>query len=261
MLNKENTKKAEEVAAQLDSMFAAAYKLGKIYDKTRKEQHQADQRLESWEHPDAARDWHYKNDGITQREREQVRALYYANKKEWNKRIEMARAAVYKAEDKHRVARINFINYMNYFAAHLGDLIHPYWRAFVSRQGLHNVAEIINNRHPRKDSSAGACSVGIYNEGGELYENPNEPGQHLRIECHIYTGWACGITGKDSRIYQVNPGEVWHVAELPPVMTVKDYTKNKTRIEMEKKKIKKARDDLYRFAISSGLLGFVNIDD
>lgn len=260
MLNKENTKKAEQIAETMRPLFATAYKLGKIYDRTRAEQHHAERVAGSWTHPNPCEDWHYQRDGgITEQEREEVRRVYNSNKSEWHTITDQKWEEAHKAQTAHRVALINFKNYLNYMAHYLGDIIRPNWREWVERCGLSTLAEIINRKNPRKDRSAGACSVGIYDRGGELNPDKTKEGQYLRIETAIYTGWACGISGEKSRIYQTNPAEVWHCAELPPIMTASKYEKNAAKIAAKVQEIEKARDDLQQFARSCGLLGFVEI--
>lgn len=261
MLNKELQTKAEQIAETMSPLFATAYKLGKIYDRTRGEQHHAERVAGSWTHPNPCEDWHYQRDGgITEQEREEVRRVYNANKREWHTLTDQKWEEAHKAQTAHRVAYINFTNYLNYMAHYLGDIIRPNWREWVDRRGLSTLAEVINRKNPRKDHSAGACSCGLYLESHELdKDDPHKVGQFARIECNIYTGWACGISGEKSRIYQTNPAEVWHFAELPPIMTASKYEKNAAKIAAKVQEIEKARDDLQQFARSCGLLGFVEI--
>ena len=102
--------------------------------------------------------------------------------------------------------------------------------------------------------------VGLYLTNCEIDKNDaRKVGQWARIEAHIWTGWACGISGECSRYYQINPDEVWHFAELPPLLTVKQYQKNAAKISQKVKEIETARDQLAEFAKACGLLGYVEI--
>lgn len=253
MLNKENTKKAEQMAEQLRPLFATAYELGAIYDRARNKAYKAGQ---------VARAWQYRTrpdcEGVGL-DFEKVQTIRKENPSKWHEELKNAYKKQYAAEDGERVAYINFSNYLQYFARYVGDLIRPNWREFAERQGLQTLAEIINQKNPRKDHSAGACSVAIYNRGGELTTDKTQAGQYLRIECAIYTGWACGISGNLSRVYQINPAEVWHYAEEPHRITQSEYIKNSRKIAQQVEKIKEMRDNLQKFARACGLLGFVPI--
>ena len=262
MLTNELKRTAEEIAIQVAPLFAAAYKLGKKYEQTRREQARAENRANSWNHPNERLDWDYtKNRGQKQEEREQVRALFKENPRAWSDQVAQMWKACHEAEDRHTVARVNFINYLNYFARYLGDLIRPYWRELIDRRGLLSLADYINEKNHRKgDHSAGAVWVGLYLSNCEIDANdPKKVGQWARIESHIWTGWACGISGECSRYYQKNPDEVWHFAELPPVMTVSRYQKASAKIAHKVKEIETARDELAEFASKCGLRGFVEI--
>ena len=260
MLNKENTKKAEQIAEQLRPLFARAYELGAIYEKTRNQQHKAQRVAHSWQFLASGRDWEYISDNTnTQKEREEMRKIKEENPRKWAEILENKYKKEHDTATAHQVARINFINYLQYFARYVGDLIRPNWREFAERQGLQTLAEIINQKNPRPDHSAGACSVSIYNRGGELATDKTQAGQYLRIECAIYTGWACGISGNLSRVYQINPAEVWHYAEEPHRITQSEYIKNSRKIAQQVEKIKEMRDNLQEFARACGLLGFVPI--
>lgn len=253
MLNKENTKKAEEIAEQLRPLFARAYELGKKYDKAR---------AQAYKRGEIANAWQYRTRPGCQAvglDPEQLEKIRQENPRRWHEELQKAYKNKYEAEDRERVAFINFKNYLDYFARFLGDMIRPIWRELADRQGLHTLAEIINQKNPRKDHSAGACSVGIYDRGGELNPDKTKEGQYLRIETAIYTGWACGISGGLSRYYQINPAEVWHYAEEPQEMTTKQYKKNMQRIAQDVAKIEKMRDNLQEFAKGCGLYGFVEI--
>ena len=255
MLVKELQPKAEAIAEKMRPLFATAYKLGKKYDTTRNEQRKAERVASSWNHPNPCEDWHYKRDGgITEQEREEVRRVYNENKKEWHEITAQKWQDLHRAEIVHRCARINFINYLNYMARYLGDLIRPIWRELIERRGLLTLAEVINKANPRKDHSAGACSCGLY---FDRYENDEAPS--ARIQAVIYTGWACGISGECSRWYQTNPAEVWHFAELPQMITPKQYEKNAAKIVAMVQDIEQRRDKLQEFARACGLLGFVEI--
>lgn len=251
MLNKEMTRKAHEIAENMRPLFATAYKLGKIYDKARAKQSKAETLHQSWTFKDAGRDWEYLREGLTQEHRDEVRETYKRSRQEWADKCAETFAKECEAETAHKVARINLSNYLQFMAHYLGDLIREDWRELVSHQGLHTLAEIINEENPRKDHSAGACSCGLYLvQLGEGY---------ARIEAAIYTGWACGISGKKARYYQTNPAEVWHYAEKPHKMTAEQYIKNARKIAQTVAKIKQERDNLQAFARSCGLLGFVEI--
>lgn len=253
MLNKENTKKAEEIAEQLRPLFARAYELGKKYDKAM---------TQAYKRGEIANAWQYRTRPGCQAvglDPDQLEKIRQENPKRWHEELQKAYKSKYDAEDRERVALINFKNYLDYFARFLGDMIRPIWRELADRQGLHTLAEIINQKNPRKDHSAGACSVGIYDRGGELNPDKTKEGQYLRIETAIYTGWACGISGELSRYYQINPAEVWHYAEEPQEMTTNQYKKNSQRIAQDVAKIEKMCDNLQEFAKGCGLYGFVEI--
>lgn len=260
MLNKENQKKAEQIAEQLRPVFAMLYKLGKIYDNARTNQHKAERIAHSWQWKDSARDWDYISDKThTKEEREQIRAIYKENPKEWAAILENKYKIMHQAENAQTVARLNFINYINYAARVLADMIRPIWRDLVERRGLETLAEIINEKNPRKDHSAGACSVGLYLRSAELSSDHTTAGQYARIEAHFFTGWACGISGECSKVYQINPAEVWHFAELPQMMTAKTYERNKAKAAQMVAEIESKAETLREFVKSCGLFGFVEI--
>ena len=261
MLNKENTKRAEEIAQQLTPLFKNAYKLGALFDLTRDKMKDAEKMAKSWQYPQAASDWEYIEPygNQTKSEREYIRNIKENAPREWAARVAIYWERLHRAEDEHTAARINFTNYLNYFAAFLADLIRPIWRELAERQGLKTLAEIINQKNPTKDRTAGACRVAIYERGGELTQDKNASGQYMRIECAIYTGWACGISGECCKVYKKNPAEVWHYAENPQEMTAAQYRRNKEKIAQKVAAIEKARDELQQFARACGLLGFVEI--
>lgn len=251
MLTKAMTQKAHEIAEKMRPLFATAYKLGKVYDKAREKQSKAETLHKSWTFKDAGSDWEYLREGLTQEHRDEVRETYERNPREWADKCAEAYTKQCEAETAHRVAHINFSNYLQFMAHYLGDLIREDWRELIKRQGLQTLAEIINKENQRKDHSAGACYCALYlRQLGEGY---------ARIETAIYTGWACGVSGEKARYYQTNPAEVWHYAEEPHRMTAKEYTKNARKIARTVAKIKQERDDLQAFARSCGLLGFVEI--
>lgn len=261
MLNKKMQQQAENIAEAMRPIFARAYELGKKYDKTRNQQHKAERIAHSWQYKDSRRDWEYITEGThTQEERDDIRAIYENNPRHWHEVLETKYKEQHAAETAHQCARINFINYLNYAARFLGDMIRPIWRELVNRRGLETLAEIINQKNPRKDHSAGACSCALYLRSAELNDNnPAEVGQYARIEAAIYTGWACGICGECARYYQINPAEVWHFAELPHLLTVRQYEKNKAKAAQKVAEIENQAEELQRFAAGCGLLGFVDI--
>lgn len=259
MLNKENTRKAQEIAEALRPLFAKAYELGKKYDETRQQLAKAEQAAQSFHDRHEGRDWAYlpPYGNQTKEQREKVRAL---GLKEWGEGLELKYKEAEEKRNKHQAARINFVNYLNYFADRVCDLLRPNWRAFYDRQGFRTVADIINQANPRKDHSAGACSVAITPESGTIYtDDPQAVGQCLRVSVLVCTGWACGCCGERSRYFQINPAEIWHDAKEPQQMTAKQYKANTAKIAQKVASIEKARDDLAGFARSVGLLGFVDI--
>ena len=260
MLNKENTKKAEEIAEQLKPIFSNLYKLGKIYDTARRNQHKAERVANSWQWKDSARDWEYIGDHTsTKEEREHIRATYNESRQKWADILAEKYKEQHKAETAHTVARLNFINYINYAARVLADMIRPIWRELVDRRGLETLAEIINKENPRKDHSAGACSVGVYLRSAELEQDKTKAGQYARIEIDFFTGWACGICGECSKYYQINPAEVWHFAECPQMMTAATYEKNKAKAAQMVAEIEAKAETLREFVKGCGLFGFVDI--
>ena len=261
MLTKELKPKAEQIAEQLKPLFYRAYELGRIYDNTRKRQRKAERVAHSWNHPAEGLDWQYKEDGgIMKEEREEVRALYSKDKRAWSERTDQEWIKAHKAATAHTCARINFINYLNYFAEYLADLIRPNWREFVERQGLATLSETINKLNPRKgDHTAGDCSAFVYLRGGELMTDHENPDNWARLEVCIYTGWACGISGECLKIYQKNPAEVWHSAEARPLVTPKQYERAAAKIKNYITKAETVRKECREFAQSCGLLGFVEI--
>lgn len=261
MLNKENTKKAEQIAQQLKPLFFRAYELGRIYDNTGKRQRHAERVARSWNHPAEGLDWQYKEDGgITKEEREEVRALYFKDKRAWSEKTESEWIKAHKAATAHTCARINFKNHLDYMAEYLADLIRPNWREFVERQGLATLSEIINKLNPRKgDRTAGDCSAFVYLRRGELMTDHEDRENWAQLEINIYTGWACGISGKCWKTYQQNPAEVWHSAEPRPLVTPKQYEKAAAKIKNYITKAETIREECREFAKSCGLLGFVDI--
>lgn len=260
MLTNELKTKAEEIAEELRPVFAMLYKLGKTYDNARAKRWKAEKVASSWQWKDAGKDWEYLADKIhTKEEREQIRAIYKKDPREWDTILQSKYKKQHQAESAERVARINFINYINYAARVLADMIRPIWRDLVERRGLETLAEIINKENPRKDHSAGACSVGLYLRSADLTSDKKAEGQTARIEIDFFTGWACGISGECSKYYQINPAEVWHFAECPQMMTVKTYERNKAKATQMLKKIESSAEELREFAENCGLLGFVEI--
>ena len=262
MLKNELKEQAERIAEQVAPLFATAYKLGKKYDQTRREQSKAENRANSWNHPNERLDWDYiDHRGQTKQEREEIRALFKDNPRDWSAKVSQMWENCHNAEARHTVARINFNNFLNYMARYLGDLIRPIWRELIDRHALLSLADYINEKnHKKDDHSAGAVWVGLYLTNCEIDKNDaRKVGQWARIEAHIWTGWACGISGECSRYYQINPDEVWHFAELPPLLTIKQYQKNAAKISQKVKEIETARDQLAEFAKACGLLGYVEI--
>ena len=260
MLKNELKPQAERIAEELRPIFGTLYKLGKTYDNTRAKQHKAERIAHSWQWKDSARDWDYIGDNTsTKEERENIRATYQKSPKEWAAILEGKYKEMHQAENAHTVARLNFINYINYAARVLADMIRPIWRELVERRGLETLAEIINEKNPRKDHSAGACSVGLYLRSAELSNDHTTAGQYARIEAHFFTGWACGISGECSKYYQINPAEVWHFAELPQMMTAKTYERNKAKAAQMVAEIESKAETLREFVQRCGLFGFVDI--
>lgn len=260
MLTKEMKTKAEQIAEEIKPVFENLYKLGLIFDRARAKRYKAEKVAHSWQWTDSGKDWEYIGDRIhTKEEREQIRKIQEESPKEWAQILEGKYYEQHEAETAYTVARINFINYINYAALLLADMIRPIWRGVVNFRGLETLAEIINEKNPRKDHTAGACSVGLYLRSAELKNDPKEAGQYARIEAHFFTGWACGISGDCSKIYQINPAEVWHFAELPPMLTNKQYKKDSRKIAQMVQDIKNKAEELHSFASSRGLVGFVDL--
>lgn len=260
MLTKETLQKAEKIAQDVAPVFEVLYKLGRNYDKTRNELRHAERVAHSWQFPRAVSDWEYIADNThTKAEREQIRTLHENNPREWARILEEKYKAQHESETAHRVARINFINFINYSAQYLADLIRPIWRELVERRGLETLAGIINQRNRKKDHTAGACSVGLYLRDAEITKDKTTAGQYARIEINFYTGWACGIYGECSKIYQINPAEVWHFAEIPQKLTISQYKKDVAKVSQMVGDIERKAETLREFVRGCGLLGFVEI--
>ncbi len=262
MLNKEMTQTAEQIAQEMRPVFRALYKLGKEYDNSRQNMAKARSDARSWTHTAAALDWDYTgHQGIPQEERERARKTKAENPKQWAAIYDEKWQAAATAEDLFQVARVNFVNYMNYAARYLGDLIRPHWRDLIDRRGILTLADIINKANKtKKDHSAGAVSCGVYLDDCETDSTDRRKvGQWARISVAIYSGWACGEQGNATRYYQTNPDEVWHYAEKPHKMSLQQYQTNAAKIARKLKELEEQRDALYEFARSCGLLGFVYI--
>ena len=218
MLTKENTKKAERIAEELEPLFFRAYELGAIYDNTRERLHKAHSVKNAYYYTTR------QDCAAAGLDFDTIQAMKHshdpATVKEWDKLYNKSLKKESRAEDAHTVAAFNFKNYFDYFAALIADYIRPYWHEFAQRGGLSTLADIIN-RNATKDHTAGAVSVSICLDRAEFDpKNPTAPGAFVRVSVTICPGWACGISGYIGKYYQNNPGEVWHSAELPPVLDI-----------------------------------------
>ena len=106
MLNKENTKKAEEIAEQLRPLFARAYELGKKYDKAR---------AQAYKRGEIANAWQYRTRPGCQAvglDPDQLEKIRQENPRRWHEELQKAYKNKYDAEDRERMAFINFKNYL-----------------------------------------------------------------------------------------------------------------------------------------------------
>lgn len=246
MLNKENTRRAETIAEELKPLFYRAYELGAIYDKTRERLQKAGAVVDAYyyttRHDCAAAGLDF--DKIQELKHNPARI------KEWGALYDKALHQQSRAEMAHNVAAINFANYINYFADLVADYIRPNWQELTKRGGLSTFADIIN-KHARHDHTAGAVSISLY-----LQDVGND---WARVSVSICPGWACGVHGGRSRYYQNNPGEVWHFAELPPVLDVAKFNAAQLKIKKIIDKAESIRAECLQVAKAAGVLGFVEI--
>ncbi len=257
MLNKENTKKAERIAEELKPLFFRAYELGAIYDKTRERLQKAGEIVSAYYYttrPDCAAAG-LDFDKITELKHNP------ATVGEWSRLYHESLKKESRAKIAHDVAAINFKNYVDYFAALIADYIRPNWREFIQRGGLSTLAEIIN-KNAKNDHTAGAVSVWVFLDRAEFDpKDPTKPGNWARVVVNLSPGWACGVSGHCGKYYQNNPGEVWHSAEVPPLLDVAQYQKGLNKIKKYFQKAEAIRAECLSFAKSAGLLGHVAIID
>lgn len=248
MLNKKNTKQAEQIAEELKPLFIRAYELGAIYDQTREELQKAGAVVSAYYYTTRCE---CERAGL---DFDKIQAMKHdpARVKEWGALYDEALHQESRAEMAHKVAAINFKNYIDYFAALILDYIRPYWREFIQRAGLSTLAEIINKANQtEKDHSAGAVSVSVYLK--------DLGGDWARVVVDVLPGWACGVSGHCGKYYQTDPEAVWHCAERPPLVDVEQFNKTQAEIKKLIKKAEAIREECEQVARAAGLLGHIEI--
>ena len=122
----------------------------------------------------------------------------------------------------------------------------------TKRGGLSTLAEIINKANQtEKNNSAGAVSVSVY-----LQDTGTD---WARVCVSVCPGWACGVSGRVGKYYQINPREVWHFAELPAIVDPGKFIQAQNKINKLIQKAESIRAECLRVAKSAGVVGYCEI--
>lgn len=247
MLNKETTKKAQEIAQELKPLFFRAYELGKAYDSTREKAQKAHAVTNAY---------YYTTRGDCESaglDFEELQKMKHDSQRvnEWGALYDKALHNESAANMRHECASINLYNIFNYLAAKIADYMRPIYKELAQRKGADTFAEIINTINPRQDDSAGACSVWIYcDQVGEGFAH---------LVANVSPGWACGVSGRCAKYYQDNPREVWHSAEAPALVDIETMKRTTAKIKKLIAKAEALKAETIQTAEAAGLLGFVEI--
>lgn len=243
MLNKENTKKAEQVRDQLAPLFAHASKLADLWSQSATTYRKARDRAFFWLYVGSQGGNPY-GETLTEEEKNTARELRANNPKEWHTRSDAIFEEEHHAETQERARWFNFSNYCRYIGEVLGELLRPFVWDILDKKGLETLTEIINPQ-TFKDYKAHTLKASIRKDW--LFDDS------LHLIITIYGGGSCGAWFSDYSYY--NRGKTQPQDITPPQpMTAKQYADRLAKLKAYETKAQALQKEQRAKAKEWGLL-------
>lgn len=257
MLTKETKQQADKISEQIADILGACSIMAKCWEKRGEEYRAACANWNAWQYMD-----NYEAKTNTPEEAKKAQETRRENPKQWAENVEKYATEREAARVALFVARVNFINYLNYCAELVAELVRPFWRGFALRKGAEDLGEYLTPQYKEKDTNT-AHAFRLYfkisggNVGAQLF-----PSSFIRLDVRIFPRCiACGIAGeclgvKMGEDVPDNPKD----KTAPHLLTVAEYKKTVAKLEKieeeARQQLNKLTQEARDLVRGSGLYGF-----
>lgn len=245
MTTKETRQKAEAIRGQVADILGKCQKIANTYEQAAKEYGNASALFKAWQWFDS-----YEARTYMPEESTKAKETRENSPREWARIVRETSDAKECARVSLFVARVNLINFLNYAAESVAELLRPFWRSFALRKGWEELGEILT---PKNSDFKIIVKVSGGNVGAQLF-----PSSFIRLTVYVKNANECGkIEGvKMGEAVPDDPREII----APNVLTLAKYERISERLEAINQEARRTLDKLTaearQLVRSSGLYGF-----
>lgn len=225
MLTKKAKQTAQELAPKVAKLLAQCDKFARTFEKESQTYGKISTLWRVWQYPDT---YQAKTDNPKAAAKaERSRKI---NPRRWADDLDTIATAREDQRISLFVARVNFINKLNYTAAAIAELIRPYWELFALRKGFEDLGAILTPFYSDNDFyTCHAFHVHLRISGGNVGAQLS-PSSFIRLNVLISIGSACGIWGKIEGVKMGDNAPAQEIAQ-PHRLTVKEYKEATAKLE------------------------------
>lgn len=243
MLNKEQTRKAEQLRDQLAPLWVRAGKLADKWTKSNKERRTARDRALMWLYIGAAGGCPY-GEQLPEEERKQAQELRATDSKKWHEMTDALFIKETEADNQERADWFNYSNYCRYIGAIIGENLRIFGGELVKGQNMEQLGEIITPKEPKD-------------------YHPHTLRASIRFDCSfsdslclvvsVSGGGSCGAWFSDYYYIKKEPSDPQQVA-APKTMTAKQYADRVAKLNNYTEQAKTIQKEQKQKAKEWGLL-------
>lgn len=225
MLTNKAKQTAQELAPKVAKLLAQCDQFARTFEKESKTFAELSTLWRVWQYPETNQAKTDNPEAAAQAEKSRK-----INPRRWADDLDTIATAREAQRIALFVARVNFINKLNYTAAAIAELIRPHWELFALRKGFEDLGQLLTPQYGDNDFyTCHAFRVHLRISGGNVGAQLF-PSSFIRLNVLISIGSPCGIWGTVEGVKMGDEAPAQEVAQ-PHRLTVEEYTRAAAKLE------------------------------